>query len=261
MTLAKYHAHPAISRSKLWWAHESPAAYKYFSEHPPEQTPDLLFGAALHKLVLEPQSFDVEYAILPPTLNRNSYQGKQIIEAAKIVGKEVLRAVEMENIVKMRDALMDHKTVSYFVEEGIREYSIFWTDEETQEPLKCRPDIFIANDDLHIIADIKTCASADTEDFTRACLRYGYAMQAAMYIEGVKTQYPGEYSFLFFAVEKTPPYSVNVMQMDQAFIDYGYIQFRELLTTVHKCKETGIWWGKNGAENNINKILLPSWAD
>ena len=261
MTLAKYHAHPALSRSKLWWAHESPAAFKYNMEHPQPQTEAMFLGAAFHKLVLEPQSFDLEYAILPPGINRNSYTGKDIIAQAKLVGKEVLRSTEMDNLIRMRDALMENRTVSYFVEEGTKEYSIFWTDEETEEPLKCRPDIFVANDDLHIIADIKTCDSADTEDFTRACVRYGYAMQAAMYIEGVKTKAPGDYSFLFFAVEKSAPYSVNVMQMDQAFIDYGRIQFRDLLNTVHSCKQTGIWYGKNGAENNINKILLPSWAD
>lgn len=261
MTLAKYHAHPAISRSKLWWAHESPAAFKYFTDHPPEQTLAMLLGAAFHKLVLEPQSFDTEYCVLPPSLNRNSYEGRQIIEQAKLVGKGILRAVEMDNLVRMRDALLEHRTAAYFIEEGVKEQSIFWTDAETQEALKCRPDIFIASDDLHIIADVKTCESADTEDFTRACLRYGYAMQAAMYIEGLKTQYPGEYSFLFFAIEKTPPYSVNVMQMDKAFIDYGHIQFRDLLETVHRCKETGNWWGKNGEGNNINTILLPAWAE
>lgn len=260
MTLARYHAHPAISRSKLWWAHDSPAKFKFFCENPPPQTPEMLIGAAWHKMVLEPETFLTEYVPMPAGIGKNTIQGRAIADAAREAGKNSLASADYDLICGMTQSILANRTARYFIDEGAKEQSIFWTDEETGEAVKCRPDIFIANDDMHIICDLKSCASAETDDFTRACINYGYAMQAAMYIEGVQTVAPGEYSFLFFAVEKKPPFSVNILQMDQAMIDYGRIQYHELLETVHKCKETGNWYGMNGENNTINKILLPAWV-
>ena len=126
--------------------------------------------------------------------------------------------------------------------------------------MKCRPDILIANDDLHVIVDLKSCNSADTDSFTKECLRLGYDVQAAMYSEGVQTKYPGEYVFMFIAVEKNPPYAVNIMEMDKLVVDYGYVRFRELLDLYAECKKNNDWYGFNGTQNIINKIQLPAWV-
>lgn len=260
LSLAQYHAHPALSRSKLWWANESPANFKYFLEHPPMQSPDMIFGAAFHKLVLEPESFDAEYVTIPYGITRYTAQGKTICQAAREAGKTALLYAEREKIEGMKAALLRNPKAAFFLERGFREYSIFWEDPETKEQLKCRPDLLIADEDLHLVIDLKSCASADTDRFTRDALSYGYLMQTAMYIEGVKTVFPGDYSFLFLAVEKTPPYAVNIIQADQACIDYGRIQFHDLLETVHKCRKSGKWFGKNGEENNINTMYLPAWV-
>lgn len=260
LSLAQYHAHPAISRSKLWRANESPANYRYFLDHPPEQTAAMALGAAFHKLTLEPESFDAEYVTMPYGITRYSAQGKTICQAAKEAGRVALLYTEREKIEGMKDALLRNPKAAFFIERGLKEYSIFWEDPETGEDLKCRPDLLIADGDLNLVIDLKSCESADTDRFTRDAVNLGYFMQSAMYIEGVRTVFPGEYSFLFLAVEKTPPYAVNILQADRACIDYGRVQFHDLLETVHKCRKSGKWYGKNGEGNNINTMYLPSWV-
>lgn len=64
---------------------------------------------------------------------------------------------------------------------------------------------------------------------------------------------------MFVVIEKDPPYAVNILQADEAFIQRGYDIFRELIGTYHECKETNNWWGYMGAYNVINNLGVPNW--
>ena len=260
MTIKEYHAHPALSRSRLWALHDSPEKFKYLEEHPPEITPTLRLGAAFHKYALEPETFDDEYAV-SPVFDRRTREGKAGWEVFvhDTMGKTIISQDEFETIFGMRNSLMANPTAKTLVEKSMKEQSFFWTEAETGIELKCRPDILLP--ELGIIADLKSCVSADTESFSKECLRLGYDVQAAMYTEGVKETHPGEYAFMFIAVEKNPPYSVNVTEMDPAFVDYGRIRYKALLSVYAECARTGNWYGLNGAENVINRLELPKWAE
>lgn len=262
MTIKEYHEHPALSRSRLWLLHESPQKFKWAEEHPEPPSPAFRLGAAFHKLALEPETFDNEY-VVAPTIDRRTKDGKVLWEKftqdSAEMGKELLNVDEMEVIAAMRESLMANPTARVLIEKGQKEQSFFWKEPNTGIEMKCRPDVLLT-DDLKVIADLKSCSSADTEAFTRDVLRYGYDVQAALYTEGVQQSHPGKYAFIFIAVEKTPPYAVNVLETDSLVIDYGYIRYRELLDTYAECLNTGNWYGFNGAENIMNKIELPAWV-
>ena len=69
MTNTEYHAHKAVSKSDLDLIHRSPLHYRSAKEMPREQTETLLLGSVVHKLVLEPEDFDNEYAVALSTLS------------------------------------------------------------------------------------------------------------------------------------------------------------------------------------------------
>ena len=261
MTIKEYHAHPALSRSRLWLLHESPQKFKWAEEHPEPPTAAFKLGAAFHKLALEPETFDDEYAVAP-SLDRRTKDGKALWEkfVHDTMGKELLTYDEMETIAAMKVSLMANPTAKVLVEKGKKEQSFFWKEPNTGVDMKCRTDILLT-DDVKCIVDLKSCSSADTDTFTREVLRYGYDVQTAIYTEGVQQTHPGKYPFIFIAVEKTPPYAVNIMETDPLVIEYGYIRYRELLDTYVECVKTGNWYGFNGAENVMNKIVLPAWVN
>ena len=91
MTIKEYHAHPALSRSRLWLLHESPQKFKWAEEHPEPPTAAFKLGAAFHKLALEPDTFDEEYAVAP-SLDRRTTDGKALWEkfVHDTMGKELL---------------------------------------------------------------------------------------------------------------------------------------------------------------------------
>ena len=63
-SLKEYHAKPCLSKTKLFrLIDKCPEWFKYCEEHPEarEESKSLLFGAALHKMALEPDEFFDEY--------------------------------------------------------------------------------------------------------------------------------------------------------------------------------------------------------
>lgn len=261
MTLAEYHAHPALSRSRLWKLHESPQKFKYAEEHPEDPTPAFRLGAAFHKFTLEPETFDDEYVHMPK-VDRRTKEGKAVYEALleKAGNRTILTYDEIETVVGMRNAVMANPTAKKLVEIGQKEQSFFWTNARTNLDLKCRPDIFVTGDGVNVIVDLKSTTSSDTQNFTNECIRLGYDVQAAMYTEGLRTVYPEDFTFMFIAVEKNPPYAVNVMEMDPDVVKYGRDRFEALLIQYQECRASGNWYGYNGAEGEVNKIELPKWA-
>lgn len=260
MTNAEYHAHPAISKSSLFKISESPEKFRYYMDHPHVDTPTLIFGSAFHKAVLEPDDFDSEF-VVAPNVDRRTKTGKETWQefVASAVGKSVITQDDMSVISGMAESVMANKYARMLIESSQHEQSFFWCDDLTGEECKCRPDILLDKPSIHIIADLKTCNDASTDGFMRDAIKYGYHLQAAMYTDGVKANTGNQYQFVFIAVEKQPPYAVNVLQADDLFVKYGTDVFREYIGIYHECKLSGNWWGYNGFSGVINNLGVPSW--
>lgn len=141
MTNAEYHAHQAVSKSDLDLIHRSPLHYQYRKEHPVEQTPALLTGSAVHKMVLEPDAFFDEFAVLPQ-FDRRTKSGKEeyaeFVEAS--VGKTIISDEVYQLSVDIAESVSHHKTARSLLSGGKAETSYFWNDIRTGMECKCRPD-------------------------------------------------------------------------------------------------------------------------
>lgn len=259
MTEREYRKHPAISRSELWRIRESPQKFKYYREHPPEPTPALLFGQVFHKMLLEPDTFDEEF-VAAPGVNRRTKEGKQILEnfASKHENQKIITAEMFDQAKEMCDAIK-REPLAVKLLKGKAELPFFWTDEMTGEECKCRVDVLNTEYRQPIIVDAKTTADASTESFIRSAINYGYDFQAAMYSEGVEKNIGKKPLFVFIAVEKEPPFSVNILQADELMLRRGYDIFREYIGIYHDCKTSGNWYGYLGKLNQINNLALPAY--
>lgn len=228
---------PALRRSALWEMRKSPAHYKYAVENPKEPTDAMSFGIATHMAILEPERFADEY-ITAPKIDRRTKEGKE--EWAKLMesGKEILTEDDSEKIKAMVKAIHDNPQAAALIR-GDHEVPIIWTDPETGERCKCRPDVI--NSDL--IVDYKTTTSCADGAFERDARMFGYQLQAAMYREGLLQVESKTYGFAFVAQEKTAPYAVRVYICDPGWIDDGMEIYRELLNRYHECKIKNEWPG------------------
>ena len=259
MTENEYRQHPAISRSELFKISESPEKFKYYQEHPEEPTPALLLGQLFHAMALQPETVWEQFAVMP-NVDRRTKAGKEEFAEfeASAEGKTVVSADMVEQATAMWEALNKNEFVKKLLK-GEKEKPFFWVDEMTGEECKCRTDVLTYVGENLIIVDLKTTDCAETDAFTRSAVKYGYDLQSAMYIEGVKANTGREPLFVFIAIEKKPPYAINILQADKLLIRRGYDLFRELIGIYHDCKTTNNWYGYLGRYNQINNLALPAY--
>lgn len=257
MTNKEYRQSEGISRSELFvLKSQTPMHMKYSQEHPDEkESLALLEGRAAHKEILEPDTFADEF-VCAPQCDRRIKEGKEIY--AKFLteseGKEVLSPDSYQKIKDMGKAIRMNPIAMKFLK-GEHEVSFFWTDSETGEKCKVRPDCLTEIDGKKYIVDYKTTDSCADGHFERSVRSYGYKFQAGMYREGVFQNTFEDYGFAFVAQEKKAPYAVRVYVCNEDFINEGYEQFRQTLDTYHWCKENDNWYGYEGPDNIISDLV------
>jgi len=255
-----YHRSDGISKSALALLRKTPAHYAakyiYGAWEPP--TKPMMIGSAFHTLALEPHLFDVEFAVAP-AVDRRTKAGKA--EHQLFIDNSGNRAVidlaDYELIQNMEMALRRHTGASYLLDQmGIAEESFYWTDEATGLLCKCRPDWHIP--ERQILVDLKTCEDASPEGFARTIYNYSYYLQSGYYLDGVSQVLGQQYrTFIFVAVEKSPPHAVAVYQLDQDDIDKGKREAADLLRLFKWCSDRNEWPGYG---DEIQTIMMPKWA-
>jgi len=257
MTEAEYSLAEGIRRSALWKLKKSPAHFKWSLDHPDsENTAAMVFGAAVHCAVLTPELFGKQYAVTEYDLRTR--EGKAAKQQALEAGKIILSKDEWERIGGITLAVRDNPYARRLLD-GPHETPYFWTDELTGEKCKCRTDAETDIGDTHCVVDLKTCMDASTDQFMRDAVRMGYHVQAAMYSDGVRAATGKDSTFVFIAVEKEPPYALNILQCDNAFMLYGMDEYRYLMGLYHMCREGNKWPAYTGLNGDINALELPAW--
>lgn len=263
-TNAEYHGYKdSISKSRLSNFSVCPAYFKWREENPEEETKELIEGSAFHKLVLEPETFDKEF-IVAPSFDRRTKEGKLAYNhfcELVVSGITVITQEQYDMICGMRDSVLSNPYAVKLLN-GSVEQSMYFVDDFTGIPCKVRPDVWRKVKDRIVITDLKSTKSAKPKDFARDLVKFNYDLQAYMYSYGASKvlDVPFEnIDFVFIAVEKKPPYLVNVMQVNGLVMEKGEADFREFIGTYKSCLETGNFYGLNGEHNVINTLTLPDY--
>ena len=254
MPIEEYHAHTAISKSRLDDLHRSPAHYREALLNPPEPTPAMKWGQAYHSLILQPDLFLDVYAVIPEDIDRRTKEGKAIWQefVAANPDKEHIDKPTMQTLQSMREVLLAHPYAARALTGGQAEHSFFWSYQDVE--CRCRPDYINEG----VLWDLKTTVDARPEAFSRAVWNFRYHVQAPFYLDGYYTA-TGESpeAFVFVAQEKTPPYAVAVYQANEAIVDQGRREYRRDLEVYQECLATDTW---PSYPTEIQSILLPRWA-
>jgi hypothetical protein len=254
----EYHAAPGLSSTGLKRLAVTPAHYQAYLNEPRKETPALRFGRMLHEAVLEPERWADGHAVEPAGINKRTNAGKEELAAfeAENKGKHIITRDEADKIAAVQRACRSHigaRTI-LTAADGVAEQSVWWTDPMTGVLCKCRPDWWTSL----VLADLKTCESAEQRAFSRAIYNYGYHMQAAFYADGVAAATDTEPKpFLFLAVEKKPPYAAAAYMADPGMMELGRTQYRRLLHLYAECEARWYW---PGYPDEINPISLPAYA-
>lgn len=250
---------PSISSSGLRTIEAKTPAHYYAESYlnpnrvPREEKTAFDFGQAAHFLLLSQPQFNKHFVVRPAVFD--SYRTKAAQEwrdSARAEGLVPLLPEDLTVIKAIAENLDAHPLASDLLR-GRVERSIIFQDSATGIWLKSRPDVLSADT---IVADLKTTTDASPDAVRRTILDWGYAMQGALVGKAMKAVLGIEMStFVLVFVEKTPPYAVNVVEVDNEWIAYASLQLRRAINTFAKCVETGEWPGWYGEP----VIHIPDW--
>ncbi|WP_273767348.1 PD-(D/E)XK nuclease-like domain-containing protein [Aeromonas hydrophila] len=254
----EYHSGPGISKSQLDDIAESPATYIWRKNAPvdEEKLKALDMGTALHCLLLEPEEFKDRF-IIAPKFNRLTKLGKaeeaEFLDNCAELGKTILSFEDDRKLQLMRESVFAHPDARWLLEQdGICEGSLYWTDRETEELCRCRPDKKL--DNFPIIMDVKKVD--DMTRFERHVEEFRYHVQDAMYSDGYAEIYDETPDFIFLAVSSSIEcgrYPVRVRPLSPEWLAEGYELYRRDLHKFHECRINNDW-------HDLQPLIQPAWA-
>jgi hypothetical protein len=256
VSIGLYHAdRSCVSSSALKEILRSPAHYQaYLSGAARKETPALFFGQAVHDRMLEPEIFKRDYVIAPP-IDRRATEYKEFAlthSAKKILSQE--QAAQLEGIAV---SIASHRTATHLLENGIKEQTLIWQDEETGIWIKIRPDCLNIEDGICLDLKKTQCASSDA--FGRSCAEYGYDVQAALYLTGLRAIFKRDFDFAFLAVEEKIPHGCALYGTPLEMLERGMRRVRHALRTLRECQETGLWPSYQ-PHGGYDLLVWPKWA-
>lgn len=253
MPEAEYHARPELSSTGARTLLRNAAKYQWDRTHPVyKDVYDV--GSALHTKVLgkgwpvDVHDFD----------NWTTKAAKEAKAASRAEGRVPMLRKDADVVDAMAESVLRHPLArGIFEGGGYREVSLFATDPDTGVAMRARPDVL--QDD--IMADLKSAISAASDDFAKSAANYGYHVQQEWY-ERVRQialgTWPIAPTFLFVVVEKSPPYLVNVIELDAEFAQIGRSQVDRALRLYAECAATDTWPGYQRADGQPNLVGPPA---
>lgn len=223
-----------------------------------KETPALVFGRALHSLVLEPSKFQREFALQPVFGDLRTKAARESRDAwlADHPGVTTLTEDDLKRLQGMAKAVREHPIAGKFFIDGMPEATCVYDDPRTG--LRCKTRMDYWREDLWMIGDLKSTDDASPRAFAKSVVNYGYHIQDAHYSSGPQVLAGREAPrFLFVGVEKSPPYSVGVYMLDADAEARGHELRDRAMDTLDRCLRTDEWPGLPAV---VNTLSLPGWA-
>ena len=224
-----------ISNSMLSHISVSPEYFRFRRDNPQPATPAMKLGSAIHMNVLQPADFHEHYAV-SPKFDKRTKQGKEDFAefSKKNMFKDIISESDFELIEQITLKTMRDNMVNRLLTSGEPEKIVTWYNKHYD--VNCKGMLDYYRDGM--IIDLKTTQDASYNGFMRSVRKYKYNKQAAYYMDAVKA-----YRFIIIAVEKTPPFSINIFEMGDDMIDEGRDMYNHELEIYKYCEENDYWPG------------------
>lgn len=264
---------------------DCPARFRWHQQHPVIKK-EFDFGSAAHKMILGsgPEIQVIDAACLAQlaaeqddpktrklfadTAAKGDPAGFQTAAAkaardqARADGKIPVLVDDYNHVTAMAEAILLHPLAAalFDPDRGLPEQSLFWHDPEWGIDRRARLDwLPDPRGGRLIVGDYKTTTNASPDAIWRSVGDWAYHIQRSFYCEAIRAcgvdDDPG---FIFVFQEKTPPYLINVIQLDKAAIISGDIACRAACERFRDCTAADKWPGYP-YEPEITEIAVPTW--
>lgn len=236
----------------------------------PETKPQK-FGTLFHSLVLEPETFPDKIAIWTGGPKNKGEGSKKRWEAFQAEHKDrrIVDQSEADALAYMRDSVYDHPFARSIVTgKGQRECVAIWAD---KWGTRCKARIDFLNDELVILADLKSTAFISERLWAREAVKWQYHIQAAWYRFGFEQVIRKAPTFAFVVVESEGQHRCRVFTLPPAAYAVADEAIAGLLPKWAEANRTGEFPGETKYDHNKQadvpiedtdptEIEWPAWA-
>ncbi len=266
MTNKEYHNSKALGASLLKEVLRNAKKFKQIWDGELKiEGKSLDIGSALHKIVLEPESFSDEF-VVAPQVNKRTKAGREEWEKflADNEGKVVLSPDDMQLVESMRDKILALPKFKEWLSAGVAERSFFGEIDGVE--VKCRPDLLVKTKAGYVVIDLKTMGSEATpDDFAKASANHLYPLQEAVYREVLNQNGIQVADFIFAGVSKLDYSGAGYFRHTPEWVNWGEELLQKALFKFKWCLKHDTWEEGQfdfveGGFKKINDVTLPNWA-
>lgn len=252
-----YRKEAGVNQSSLKKILDSPAHYQAALKFKMIPTPAMEMGTAAHCLVLDgEEAFNGAYIKKPDGLSLATKQGKEW--KASVGRKKVLNSGGKDDpwnsVQGMAESLRRLQWYSGTDSEYIKrnEVSIYWD----WMGVRCKARLDSVLIEEGIVLDLKTTDSVDPELFAKKVVGLGYDFQAAYYAKAAEVAFGKEFKFIFAAIERKAPYTVDLFDVTPDMLAEGMYKCEKALKIYAECEASGEWPNR---EPRIHSLDYPGW--
>ncbi len=256
-----YHAHPtSLSVSGAKVMRLAPALYNHQRHHPVTKD-EYDIGSAAHLYVLGtgPEIVELVTTMADGTqkiaTDRRSPSVARHADDIRKAGKLPLMAKDHAKVKEMAKALLEHPFAAKLLSAGESEVSGFKVDPHTGVLRRGRADRLRKR----VIIDYKSAVDANPAKLGKVAHNNGWYMQDPFYTDLFRDLGWDIDRFLFVVQEKTAPYLVSVVAVEERGKRLGRDHNREALEKWRDCTESGVWPGYQ-ADGQPTVLSMPSYA-
>lgn len=252
-----YRKAPMVSQSMLKLLRRSPAHLQAWMKEPRKKdTEAQIIGRLTDHALLEPDKFKDAYHARPEGMDFRSSEGKAWKKAHS--DRAIISGEDEKNIKGMIESVLGNRISRQIIEQGHSQASVFCHHTATGLLRKGRFDKLLTDSTQRpVVADLKTCENGSPRMFANSVAKYWYHAQGAYYTDMLGDLIGERPFFPFIAVEKTPPYSCTVYQLDEDSMEAGRRQYESDLALFAVCRDRDVW---PSYSEQIETIRLPRWA-
>jgi hypothetical protein len=248
---AEYRAFPAINYSTLKHARKSLLHYRQALEAPPdpELSQKLAVFSAVHARVLEPFTFNDQFAVYDGRRDKRTKAYQSFLLEHE--GKLILTPAELEQVDAMAEAVLDHPWVAEVLaaERTLCEHTAVWDDHDAG-PCKAKMDVSHHTGTELWSIDLKCFGGTDPSFIAREGARRGWPLQHAHYLHAGAVLWEEQLDRIptrafNVVVEAKEPHDVVVVEWSTETMDAAFAEHRALLMTVAEGERSGKWPGRH----------------
>ena len=274
----------AMNGSTLVNARKSMLHLKHAIENPIEPTPPMQLGTATHAMLLEPETFEQRFCVMPDyhkdpenlrkAKNKSETdkdrrteskattyyktKARQFFEVARAEGQEVVFREQYDNALAMIEAIRGNAEAAMWLEAPDARNEVTVVGEIEGVVCKGRIDI------LHptALVDVKTAADVGPYQFSKYAVNAGYLFKQAIHRELVRQMTGRTLPVYYIAVESSAPFDCAVFEFsggDEQVFDQELENVKRLLRKYRECLESEGWPGVDEGGGYV-RFHIPDWA-